>query len=145
MDWLYLFTGVHGRISRQPFWIGCAVLAIVETVGQWLAYRIEGDKLSSIVDLAFTYPEFALTVKRANDRNLPTWLIGLFYAVSVVLNFLALLGTAGNIDGSNPVVALIFFPWSAFGLVLIAELGFRRGTSGPNRFGPDPLAGQAGT
>jgi uncharacterized membrane protein YhaH (DUF805 family) len=28
-------------------------------------------------------------------------------------------------------------------LVLIVELGCRRGTDGPNRFGPDPLAGKA--
>jgi len=27
-----------------------------------------------------------------------------------------------------------------FGLALLVELGFRRGTAGPNQYGPDPLA-----
>jgi len=29
--------------------------------------------------------------------------------------------------------------WLAFALALIIELGFRRGTRGPNQYGPDPL------
>ncbi len=69
MDWVDLFTGFHGRISRQPFWIGVLVLAVVETICQAVSHRIEGDRLGSIVDLAFSYPEFALTLKRAHDRN----------------------------------------------------------------------------
>ena len=35
----------------------------------------EGDRLSAIVDLAFTYPEFAVAVKRGHDRNMPLWLV----------------------------------------------------------------------
>jgi uncharacterized membrane protein YhaH (DUF805 family) len=142
MDWVYLFTGVHGRITRQWFWIGATVLVLVEIVSQQLAYRIEGDRLSIIVDVAFTYPEFALTVKRANDRNLSTWLIGLFFAGGVLLDFLALLKVNGTTNVSDPLSQLIFVPWAAFGLVLIIDLGFRRGTVGPNRFGPDPLGGK---
>ena len=138
---IYLLTGLHGRISRLPFWIGVAVLVVAELAGQALAYRIEGERLSVIVDLAFTYPEFAVMVKRANDRNLPTWLIGLFFAGIVLLDFLILQTANGRINSANPVLAMIFYSWAAFGLVLIADLGFRRGTVGPNRFGPDPLGG----
>jgi uncharacterized membrane protein YhaH (DUF805 family) len=140
IDWVDLFTSGHGRISRSTFWIGCLVLALVETAAQLLADHIQGDRLSAVVDLAFTYPEFMLTVKRAFDRNLPAWLIGLFYAGDVFLSFLGLLGI--RIDLGDPIVVLTLFPWSAFALVLLIELGFRRGTAGPNRFGPDPLANE---
>jgi uncharacterized membrane protein YhaH (DUF805 family) len=29
-----------------------------------------------------------------------------------------------------------------FGLAFLVELGFRKGTTGPNRYGPDPLGPQ---
>jgi hypothetical protein len=34
----------------------------------------------------------------------------------------------------------IAVPFTVFGLALLIELGFRRGTIGPNPNGPDPLA-----
>jgi uncharacterized membrane protein YhaH (DUF805 family) len=139
--WTYLFTSFQGRINREPFWIACGILAAIEIACQWLAYRIEGERLTTIVDLAFTYPEFALAVKRANDRNLSSWVVGLFFAGNVALDLFTLLN--GAIDTANPVNGIILVPFALLGLALIVELGFRRGTSGPNRFGPDPLADEA--
>jgi uncharacterized membrane protein YhaH (DUF805 family) len=34
----------------------------------------------------------------------------------------------------------IAVPFTVVGLALLVELGFRRGTVGPNQYGPDPLA-----
>jgi uncharacterized membrane protein YhaH (DUF805 family) len=31
-------------------------------------------------------------------------------------------------------------PFTIFGIGLLIELGFRKGTAGPNPYGPDPLA-----
>jgi uncharacterized membrane protein YhaH (DUF805 family) len=144
MNWVYLFTSVEGRISRRTFWIAAVVLGIVEFIGQFLAHQIEGDKLGIIVDLAFTYPEFTLSVKRANDRNMPTYILAAFYVVAVLINFIMLLGWNGQGGGEggngNPVFLFVLTAWGVFAIVLIIELGFRRGTVGPNRFGPDPLA-----
>ncbi len=139
--WIYLFTSFHGRINREPFWIACGILAAIEIATQWLAYQIGGDNLSTILDLAFTYPEFALAVKRANDRNLSPWVVALFFAGNVALDLFTLLN--GAIDTANPINSIILLPFALLGVVLIVELGFRRGTSGPNRFGPDPLSGKA--
>jgi uncharacterized membrane protein YhaH (DUF805 family) len=33
----------------------------------------------------------------------------------------------------------LLVPLGILGLALIVDLGFRRGTVGPNRYGPDPL------
>jgi uncharacterized membrane protein YhaH (DUF805 family) len=34
---------------------------------------------------------------------------------------------------------LIALPFTVLGLALLFELGFRKGTPGPNQYGPDPL------
>jgi len=139
IDWTYLFTRFDGRIARRPFWIALLTLLGVEIAAQMLAYQIEGDRLGAIVDLAFTYPEFALLVKRAHDRNLPTWLVAGFFALSVLMNFLVVLGWRSNMDELDPVTLIILVPWFVVAVALLVELGFRRGTQGPNRYGPDPL------
>jgi uncharacterized membrane protein YhaH (DUF805 family) len=139
--WIYVFTSFQGRINREPFWIACGILTAVEIAAQWLAYGIEGERLSTILDLAFTYPEFTLAVKRSNDRNLSPWVVGLFFAANVALDLFTLLN--GALDTSDPINGIILIPFALLGLVLIVELGFRPGTSGPNRFGPDPLSGKA--
>ena len=33
----------------------------------------------------------------------------------------------------------LVLPVSLFGVALLADFGFRKGTRGPNRYGPDPL------
>jgi uncharacterized membrane protein YhaH (DUF805 family) len=139
--WLYVFASFQGRINREPFWIACGILAALEIASQWLANRIQGEQLSTILDLAFTYPEFALAVKRAHDRDLPPWLVALFFAVNVALDLFTLLN--GAIDIDNPINEIIVLPFALLAVVLIVELGFRRGTVGPNQFGPDPLGGKA--
>jgi uncharacterized membrane protein YhaH (DUF805 family) len=155
MDWIYLFTSFSGRISRQPFWIGCGILAAVIFASELLVYAVEGESLSSIkdlelgggdrssnlVDLVFTYPQFALAVKRANDRDLSPSVVGLFFAINVALDLFTLWN--GAIDMDNSLNQIIVVPFALFLVILIVELGFRRGTDGPNRFGPDPRARKA--
>jgi uncharacterized membrane protein YhaH (DUF805 family) len=144
MDWaygIYLFASFHGRINREPFWIAYGILAAIEIATQWPTYGIESERLKAVFDLALTYPEFAVAVKRANDRNLPPWVVGLFFAVNVALDLFILL--TGNFDTDNPFNEVIVYPLGLLALILLIELGFRRGTSGPNRFGPDPLSGKA--
>ena len=140
MDWAYLFTVFDGRISRQTFWIAIAVLTVAEIFGHILAEEIQGDRLSAIVDLAYTYPEFAVAVKRAHDRNLPLWLLFAFFGASALLDLLTVLELTGTDEQPSLVSIGIALPFTVMGLVLLVELGFRRGTIGPNQHGPDPLA-----
>ncbi|MGA3308970.1 MAG: DUF805 domain-containing protein [Xanthobacteraceae bacterium] len=140
MDWLYLLNGFHGRIGRRTFWIAMGVVAAAEIVGHLVADQIEGDRLGAIVDLAFTYPEFAVALKRGHDRNMPVWLLGVFFGAGAVLDLLTVLGWAGTNEEPSMLSLLIAVPFTVFGLALLVELGFRRGTVGPNQYGPDPLA-----
>ena len=140
MDWAYLLNGFHGRIGRQTFWIAMGVVAAAEILGHLVANMIEGDRLGAIVDLAFTYPEFAIAVKRGHDRNLPVWLLGVFFGAGALLDLLTVLGWAGTDEEPSTVSLAIAVPFTVVGLALLVELGFRRGTVGPNQYGPDPLA-----
>jgi uncharacterized membrane protein YhaH (DUF805 family) len=140
MDWAYLLNGFHGRIGRQTFWLAMLAVYIANIVACLIADQVQGDRLSAIIDLAFTYPEFAISVKRAHDRALPIWLLIIFFTANAVLDLLTVLGW--NIAAEEPswltVAALI--PFTVLGLALLVELGFRKGTIGPNQYGPDPLA-----
>ncbi len=140
IDWAYLYNGFHGRIGRQTFWIGVIVLGAIELVFHFVAEQIQGERLSAIIDLAFTYPEFAVTLKRANDRELPIWLLFIFFGANAVLDLLTVLGIAGTDETPSMLSLAIVVPYGVFFLALLVELGFRRGTVGPNPYGPDPLA-----
>src|SRR5258708_39751668 len=76
----------------------------------------------------------ATTVKRLHDRNKTGWWIVPFFIAPRLLSRLS-----DWID--NPTAALVVSA-IAFGLTVwcIVEMLFRRGTRGPNRFGPDLLA-----
>ncbi len=141
MDWAYLLNGFHGRIGRQTFWIAMGAVYVLNVLACLLADQIQGDRLSAIVDLAFTYPEFAITLKRAHDRDLPAWLLIAFFTANAVFDFLDVLGLPIAVnDTSNMLALATMIPFAVFGVALLVELGFRRGTAGPNRYGPDPLA-----
>jgi uncharacterized membrane protein YhaH (DUF805 family) len=140
MDWAYLLDSFDGRISRKPFWIAFGIVTIANLLANFAAEAIDGERLSAIVDVAFTYPQFAIAAKRGQDRNLPLWLVGVFFAAGVVLDLLTVLGFGGTDDAPSVIGIVISVPMIVIGLVLLFELGFRRGTPGPNRYGPDPLA-----
>jgi uncharacterized membrane protein YhaH (DUF805 family) len=142
MDWRYLLNSFDGRISRQTFWIAIGAVTIAEIFGHFIAEQLQGDRLSAIVDLAFTYPEFAIAAKRGQDRNMPLWLTGAFFAAGVLLDLLTVLGLSGTDDEPSLISLVIAVPFTIFGLALLVELGFRKGTTGPNRYGPDPLGPQ---
>jgi uncharacterized membrane protein YhaH (DUF805 family) len=142
MDWFYLLNGFDGRISRKPFWIAFGVVGAANLLFYFIAEALDGDRLSAIFDLAFTYPQFAIAAKRGQDRNLPLGLVGVVFALSVVLDLLIVLGLAGSNDEPSMVAVVLSVSMLVLGLALLVELGFRRGTIGPNRYGPDPLEPQ---
>jgi len=143
MDWAYLLNSFDGRIGRRTFWIAMGVVMVAEILGHFAAEAIQGDRLSAIVDLIFTYPEFAIAAKRGQDRNMPLWVVGAFFGAGVLLDLITVLGLAGTDDQPSTLSLVIALPFTVFGLALLFELGFRKGTTGPNRYGPDPLAPQS--
>lgn len=135
MDWKYLLTSVDGRISRQPFWIALIILFGTEIIAEFAI----GERWSSIVSLLLAYPEFAVIAKRGHDRNAPAWIAGIFIAGAILLDLLLLLDMLGPRDEPNTLFFVIGVPLGIMAIILLIDFGFRRGTVGANRYGPDPL------
>jgi uncharacterized membrane protein YhaH (DUF805 family) len=166
---MHLFFGFSGRINRGKYWLATLlwvliwfVAALVCLVAALAILGVNVDKGSLpsmdepdkvvrlildyavlfIVTLAFVIVSwisaFAIGVKRLHDRNKSGWWILLFYVVP------ALLGGGGNQAESVTagILGLVSLVLALWGLV---ELGFLRGTAGPNRFGLDPLQRDAVT
>lgn len=144
MDWNYLLWRFDGRIGRRTFWIAFATVGLIELACHLAAQSAGQDRLSSIISVAFGYPEFALLAKRGHDRNTSTWIPAAFYAYSSFIDFLFVIGLAGTQDEPSSLVVALTIPWLAFAIGLLIDFGFRRGTSGPNPFGPDPLGPRIG-
>lgn len=142
LDWKYLLADFHGRIPRKHFWIAFGAIFVVNVLCYMIGSRAGGERLAAIVDLLFVYPEFAIAAKRAHDRDRPTWVPGIFFAGSVLDSFLVVLGFSAESADTFTLVLLVALqlPLLIFGLALLVDLGFRQGTPGPNRFGPEPPA-----
>ena len=102
-----------------------------------------------IMLVIFIYPATALMGKRLNDRNRPEWVKFAIWIPSILMILLGLLGlgwTVSDMGNGIMIPQLSGLGWLlstislVIGIWILVELGFLRGTEGPNRFGPDPLA-----
>ena len=120
-DWKFLFFTLRGRISRTMFWIGILVLFAL-TWGPVLLFGVidpptsPGPPWEAIIGVA------ALL-----------WLILLVFGdIPIGVKRLH------DLDMSGWWILFKFLPFG--NLLFYLMLGVLKGTSGPNQFGPDPLA-----
>ena len=141
---LILQPGVKAAPLSQET-MSCEQEVIVQA-DDWLskiAEKVYGD--------VFAYPATAVMVKRLNDRDRPMLLAAVFWAPSVlsVLGQLLGIGYATQEIAGQVIVMPTTIGWLinlmslVIGIWSLVELGCLRGTPGPNRHGPDPLAGRA--
>jgi uncharacterized membrane protein YhaH (DUF805 family) len=148
----FLFS-FEGRINRAKYWLVALAFLIGGTFILMQSLFVLADGLSNadpatiatllpILFYAIAYPLYALvtwiyaatTIKRLHDRNKSGWWIIPFGVLPVLLP-----EVAGWVGQSYPAlflgtVAFVLSIWS------FVETFCLRGTRGPNRFGPDPLA-----
>ena len=148
-----LFT-YTGRVNRGRYWSAVVIYILVMILLVAAGFIIVGNSLLEIGDedasdiaaglaskgigyvliviavyIPLVISGVMVGIKRLHDRDKSgLWLL-VFYAGPTVLG-MANLGTIGT---------LASFAVSIWGLV---ELGFLRGTAGPNKYGPDPIAAQ---
>jgi uncharacterized membrane protein YhaH (DUF805 family) len=151
MNIRHLFFSLQGRIGRAQYWLGTLIVAAAEWALRWalgvpLVGNTPDQRLRAVifaVGLISLYPTAAVAVKRLHDRNQPAkyvWLLLAAYAIASLGDLF------GSFDDPNRLgfaswIAIIFIV--IVGLAFFIELGFRRGTSGPNEYGPDPLESRA--
>lgn len=106
--------------------------------------------IAQLVMLAiFAFPTTALMKKRLNDRDRPSWMVYLFWAptvIGVILNLLGLGGSVTDVEGvavptTSMLGMIVGLATLVIGIWALVELGIRKGTEGPNQYGPDPVAG----
>lgn len=128
MDWKWLLTSFEGRINRGKFWAGVAVLVAAQVVlymiaatvfgidyleGGFTPYGLVSGPLSFLVGAVLLYCLLAVYAKRWHDRDKSGW-----WSLILLIPFIG-------------------------GIWLLVECGCLVGTEGPNRYGPDPLAGMS--
>ncbi len=146
---IQLLTTFHGRIGRQQWWLGFVLVVIASILGTLALYpqSFTADNPppswpDTILQLVLLIPGTAITVKRFNDRDYPWWL---GYASALLTPLMILPPHFGmyvdpNVEGAG---AVLFWAVMAALLLILIDNGFIRGTKGPNRYGPDPLTGNA--
>ena len=147
------FLSPAGRISRQEYCLGLLGL-MAFTVAGAAFFDLEGltsqsgkvrppSFASTVWSLLFAWPSTAISIKRFNDRDWPSWVgyaLGAGMTAFVVANYYGYLldpDVMQPIEKLIMVVAAIGFLWALF------ENGFQRGTHGDNRHGADPLGSPA--
>jgi uncharacterized membrane protein YhaH (DUF805 family) len=151
MDWGNLLFGFQGRINRAKFWLAVLVYVVAAILAQIIGFASGSEAvttlLSSVVGLANFVSGIFVGIKRLHDRDKSGWWLLLFYIAPGVLFGIGLAASVvGIMEGSSGAGGTAFvFLLASFAIWLWAfiELGCLRGTVGPNRYGPDPLAVRA--
>jgi uncharacterized membrane protein YhaH (DUF805 family) len=156
MNWTWFLLSFEGRINRAKLWLAALIwFATIFSFMTIFLFTVDGILFASghdthSVSLRTIHPAFyllglpllviavwlfaATAIKRLHDRAKSAWWFVPFFIAPSLLEKLS-----DWLD--NPSLALLA---SALGLGLsvwcFVELFCLRGTRGPNRFGPDPLA-----
>jgi uncharacterized membrane protein YhaH (DUF805 family) len=119
-------TIFEGRIPRETFWLANVAVFVLEVI------------VSALIAAAID--EFA------GDRDISNGIVYAYYVVLIVYQLVLFAGRARNLNPDPAMFSLrpLFFIVlmtivGVISLAVLIELGFRRGTPGPNRYGPDPL------
>lgn len=152
MDLRALFLSNTGRISRRTWWIGTLILALASAVLNILLLSLGLPGAARwgvlLVYILICYPALNLGLKRRHDREHAGQDYIVLLAGSVIFTILQTLGIGytevdlGNgFVGMSPdtVMSVAQLVFALFGLYMLVQLGFLRGTQGVNSYGPDPL------
>lgn len=99
IDWSYLFTSFHGRISRKPYWVGIGALLGLNLLSYILLGRT--GLLAFIIGIVIFLIGVAIVVKRLHDWDKSGWwaLLGLLPYMNLVL--VVVLGLVEGTRGPN--------------------------------------------
>lgn len=148
-----LFTTTDGRISRKTWWFGVVILILASIVLNLIlgVFGISAAWAQLIAFAIMFVPNWSIGIKRRQDRDSDARDFKIFLAISGILTVLQALGigtTDVDVAGvptqmpSLPL-SLVYVAVGIYGIYVLVQLGFLRGTTGSNSFGPDPLDGAA--
>jgi uncharacterized membrane protein YhaH (DUF805 family) len=140
LTWWKLWFRWRGRIGREWYWLGNIMLALVGGGATGAAFALSQQRIeymagAGVLALITAHSALAIAIKRLHDRNRSGWWIILYYLVPI------------GLAGLGPQLAQFLpdYPWigsavaGVIGLWTLIDLGFRRGTNGPNRHGEQAM------
>lgn len=166
IDFKALLMNVSGRLNRMPYNLAYAGLYAARYIISMILYLIVLNaqfgsavdengypteaamltaELISVVLASFfvVYPFYVISVKRFNDRVYGARMrLSYFVALAlteVVFYVLSIIATVTGLGGFMLFMLTIWFLIAMYALWIQIDLTFRKGTSGPNQYGPDPL------
>ena len=156
MDTWTFFFDFRGRINRSRYWLALLIFLIVDVALSLIGLAVDKGLAFQVVSYGLNAAMFlstiALSIKRLHDRDRSAWWLLSFYIVPALIVAVGgfLLWNAAGSFGDVKDVSLLLLRVCVLGGVTfcfwgLAEIGFRRGTTGYNRFGPDPLARRSRT
>jgi uncharacterized membrane protein YhaH (DUF805 family) len=148
-----LLFSYRGRINRGKYWLAVAIyigisivlsaigfimlgngiLALADATNEGVIYGLLSKGIGFFLIVLIVYIPLIVSgvfvgIKRLHDRDKSGWWLLLFYLVPALLN---------ELSNASFLFSLASFAISIWAFV---ELGCLRGTVGPNKYGPDPLA-----
>lgn len=151
MDFQELYLSTDGRISRKTWWIGLLGL-IVASIVLSLLLGLIGLGINGwgqlIVFLLLVYPAWCIGVKRRQDRDSHALDYKIMAVASGAMTILQAFGIGmaattmgGGIVMMQPtgIMMVVQLVVAVLGIYILIQLGFLKGTPGPNSYGPDPL------
>jgi uncharacterized membrane protein YhaH (DUF805 family) len=142
MHYARLWFSFRGRINRAKYWtitvVNLAVLFVLFFIG-YATHSIAAFTAAGIAFIPVFVSGFAIAVRRLHDRNKSAWWLLLFFVLPAVLH------AVRDELLRFPEVMAYFLAFACavlraiISLWALVELGFLRGTRGPNHYGPDPV------
>jgi uncharacterized membrane protein YhaH (DUF805 family) len=162
MSFTQLLLSFHGRIPRLYWWVGTLVVGgVAGILSSGLEYWAEAAGHGAVnpetdtfepsgwfalaifvVGASNVWISYALSAKRLHDRGRSAWWLlpqFLLIFLSLTVAFLGLGMAEEDQTRVFAVAAILGIPGLLLSLWLFVELGFLKGTVGPNRYGRDPL------
>lgn len=153
-----LLTTTDGRIGRQQWWIGVVAMIVISILASIVLSIISFGNasvfgwLAVLLNLVLLYPAYCLGLKRRHDRDSDGRDLLVLLGGSIILNLLTATGIGVDwVDMGTGVVLPVPSMWlsilnliyGVFAIYMLVQLGFLKGTTGANSYGPDPLDGAA--
>jgi uncharacterized membrane protein YhaH (DUF805 family) len=146
MRWVQVLTGFRGRLRRRDFWIGLGLLLLLEITLSFAFAGLMRPTGATDLELAtvwlalgiLLWGSAALIVKRLHDRDKSALWYPLFGLAPAVCYWLGVVYSSNISNVLSPaqsgfwLLGLLLWIWA------LIELGFMKGTPGPNHYGPDP-------
>jgi uncharacterized membrane protein YhaH (DUF805 family) len=134
VDFGLLLFGFQGRINRAKYWVATityiSLTITLVGLGFFFSFNTIFFIIAAIVFIAMTVSGIAVGLKRLHDRDMSGWWLLVFYLLPPVLD---------GIGRGIGVPVIFSLAGSAVSIWALVVLGFLRGTTGANQYGPDPL------